>query len=43
MTPALRISHASKHFDTAKGRITAVDDVSLDIQQGEFISIIGTP
>ena len=41
MTPALRISHASKHFDTAKGRITAVDDVSLDIQQGEFISIIG--
>jgi NitT/TauT family transport system ATP-binding protein len=39
--PALRISHVSKHFDTAKGRVTAVDDVSLDIQQGEFISIIG--
>ncbi|MDB5543282.1 MAG: nitrate transporter ATP-binding protein [Hyphomicrobiales bacterium] len=41
MTPTLRISHVSKHFDTAKGRVTAVEDVSLDIMQGEFISIIG--
>jgi NitT/TauT family transport system ATP-binding protein len=39
--PTLRISRVSKHFDTAKGRVTAVEDVSLDIGQGEFISIIG--
>lgn len=39
--PTLRISRVSKHFDTAKGRVTAVDDVSLDIRQGEFISVIG--
>ena len=39
--PTLRISRVSKHFDTAKGRVTAVEDVSLDIRQGEFISIIG--
>ncbi len=40
-SPALRISRVSKHFETGKGRVTAVDDVSLDIMQGEFISIIG--
>ena len=39
--PTLRIEHVTKSFDTAKGRITAVDDVSLDIRQGEFISVIG--
>ena len=40
-TPTLRIKNVSKHFETGKGRVTAVDDVSLDIRQGEFISIIG--
>ncbi|MDB5650985.1 MAG: nitrate transporter ATP-binding protein, partial [Hyphomicrobiales bacterium] len=38
---ALRIERVSKSFDTAKGKVTAVDDVSLDIKPGEFISIIG--
>lgn len=38
---ALRIDRVSKHFETAKGKVTAVDDVSLDIRPGEFISIIG--
>ncbi len=40
-TPALRIQNVSKHFETGKGIVTAVDHVSLDIKQGEFISIIG--
>jgi NitT/TauT family transport system ATP-binding protein len=39
--PALRISGVSKIFETAKGQVTAVDNVSLDIGQGEFISVIG--
>ncbi|MDB5509584.1 MAG: nitrate transporter ATP-binding protein [Hyphomicrobiales bacterium] len=39
--PTLRIDRVTKSFQTAKGKITAVDDVSLDIRQGEFISIIG--
>ncbi|MDB5593959.1 MAG: nitrate transporter ATP-binding protein [Hyphomicrobiales bacterium] len=38
---ALRIDRVSKSFSTAKGTVTAVDDVSLDIKPGEFISIIG--
>jgi putative spermidine/putrescine transport system ATP-binding protein len=33
----LELAHISKHF----GRVAAVDDVSLAIQQGEFLTLLG--
>ncbi|MGM0399259.1 MAG: ABC transporter ATP-binding protein, partial [Halobacteriota archaeon] len=36
-TPAVRLDHVSKQF----GDVTAVDDVSLDIRQQEFLTILG--
>jgi len=35
--PAVRFSHVSRHF----GEIRAVDDVSLDILDGEFFTLLG--
>ena len=41
--PAVRIrfDNVSVAFPTAAGPMTVVDDVSLDIRNGEFVSIIG--
>lgn len=36
-TTAVRIDHVTKEF----GDVVAVDDVSLDIQEGEFLTILG--
>ncbi|UWG47526.1 ABC-type spermidine/putrescine transport system,ATPase component [Halanaeroarchaeum sp. HSR-CO] len=36
-TPAVRLDHVSKQF----GDVTAVDDVSLEIRQQEFLTILG--
>jgi NitT/TauT family transport system ATP-binding protein len=42
-TAAVRIKfeHVSVEFPTAHGPMRVLDDVSLDIRQGEFVSIIG--
>lgn len=37
----IRIQNASKEFDTARGRLRALDPVNLDIDKGEFVSVIG--
>jgi NitT/TauT family transport system ATP-binding protein len=37
----LRFEHVSMRFDTANGPLTVVDDVSFDLRNGEFVSIIG--
>ena len=37
MTPAVSLQHVSRHF----GKVRAVDDVSLDIAQGEFFAMLG--
>ncbi|HVI91369.1 MAG TPA: ABC transporter ATP-binding protein [Dongiaceae bacterium] len=37
----LSLSRVSKHFDVAGRRVQALSDVSLDIQEGEFLSIVG--
>ncbi len=37
----LKVDAVSVRFDTAEGSITAVDDVSLTVKQGEFLSVIG--
>src|SRR6476659_341750 len=36
-TPAVRFTHTSRHF----GSVRAVDDVSLDIEDGEFFAMLG--
>jgi NitT/TauT family transport system ATP-binding protein len=40
-SPMIRIQNASKEFDTARGRLRALDPVNLDIAKGEFVSVIG--
>ncbi|HET7850889.1 MAG TPA: ABC transporter ATP-binding protein [Pseudolabrys sp.] len=37
----LKVDDVSVRFDTAEGPITAVDDVSFTVRQGEFLSVIG--
>ena len=37
----VRFDRVSVQFDTANGPLTVVDDVSFDIRNGEFVSIIG--
>jgi len=39
--PFIRIRGASKQFSTQRGVVRALDPVDLDIQRGEFISVIG--
>ena len=41
MSAYLKIDHVSITFNTAKGPLKVLDDVTLDIAQGEFISLIG--
>lgn len=37
----LALDRVCKYFDTPDGRVTAVDHVSFDVAEGEFVSIIG--
>lgn len=39
--PMLVIDGVSKRFDTPDGPVVAVDDISLTVNRGEFVSIIG--
>ncbi len=41
MTPLLQIEHLSVSFDTSEGTVRAVRDVSLTLQQGEILAIVG--
>ena len=41
MTTHLDISHVSIEFPTPKGSFKALDNVSLKIEKGEFVSLIG--
>ncbi|MDN6002423.1 MULTISPECIES: ABC transporter ATP-binding protein [Enterococcus] len=38
----LRIEHLSKVYGKGDNRVVALDDVSLTIEKGEFVAIIGT-
>lgn len=40
-SPAIVIDAVSKEYETNQGRMRALDNVSLTIQPGEFVSIIG--
>jgi NitT/TauT family transport system ATP-binding protein len=39
--PMLVIDHVTKRFETPDGPVVAVDDISLTVGRGEFVSIIG--
>jgi osmoprotectant transport system ATP-binding protein len=42
-TPLIAYAHVGKSFDAGRGaeRVLAVDDVSLDVAEGEFLAIVG--
>lgn len=39
--PAVRVDNVSQVFETTDGSFTALLDVSLTVEQGEFVSIVG--
>ena len=39
--PAVSFVHVAKTYPSARGEIRALDDVSFDIQQGEFFGLLG--
>src|SRR5574337_595474 len=38
---ALRVENLSKIYDSAAGRVVALDNVSFAIKKGEFVSVVG--
>jgi NitT/TauT family transport system ATP-binding protein len=38
---ALSVEHVTKRFGTAQADVTAVEDMSFEVAEGEFVSIIG--
>lgn len=41
MSSILRVKNISKKYNTIKGEIDAIKDISFDIDKGEFIAIVG--
>jgi putative ABC transport system ATP-binding protein len=41
MSPLISLSEVSKHYDSAAGPITALRDLCLGIDEGEFVAVIG--
>ena len=37
----MSVQHVTKHYKTGKGTVHALEDLSLDIPQGEFVCILG--
>ena len=40
-SPAVRVAHLGKRFAGANGSVTALSDVSLDVREGEFVTLFG--
>ena len=41
MTPKIVAKHVTKRFDTADGPVSALEDFSLEVAEGEFVCIVG--
>lgn len=41
MSKLLEVQHLKKYFDTPKGKVHAVDDVSFSIEEGTTIGVVG--
>jgi NitT/TauT family transport system ATP-binding protein len=41
MTPALRFDGVGKTFATPTGAVRALDDISFEVKNGEFVSVLG--
>jgi NitT/TauT family transport system ATP-binding protein len=39
--PKMAVDHASKYYETRSGSVHALDDVSLDVREGEFLCVLG--
>ena len=37
----VKIVHATKRFDTRNGPVTALEDINLEVHDGEFVSLLG--
>lgn len=42
MSNILRIKNLKKNYQTKDGEITAIDDISFDLEKDEFLGIIGS-
>lgn len=42
MTKLLEVKKISKKFNTINGEIEAIKDISFDVDEGEFVAIVGT-
>ena len=42
MKKILTINHIKKNFNTIQGEIEAIKDISLEVYEGEFLSIVGS-
>ena len=41
--PLLEVKHLKTQFRTKRGTVTAVDDVSFSVNQGDTLGIVGSP
>ncbi len=41
MTKILEVKHVSKKYNTIDGEIKALDDITLSVDEGEFVAIVG--
>ena len=40
-TPLIETKHLKKYFDTPRGKLHAVDDISISIERGKTLGIVG--
>lgn len=40
-TPMIEVRHLKKYFDTPRGKLHAVDDVSFKIEKGKTMGVVG--
>ncbi len=38
---ALTLRNVTKRFDGASGQVTALEDITLDVREGEFLAVVG--